>query len=158
MQNEPQNLIISPLPPSNNTLVHFVFAHLVLNAGVTAAAGYELWMCRDGLTDLRLSAGDWGEGTGGVRDRVVVVVGDELDPLLLQHVVLGQGGQEHLLLGCGGIVVVQAGVGVVLVLVLQGLRQVLDLILLRLTGQQWIVRYWCSGQLADVDTNLTALQ
>ena len=111
-------------------------------------------MCRDAWTDLRLAVGDWRE-RACVWDWVVVIVGNKLYTVLLHQVILGQGGQKHLLLGCGGgVVVVHAAV----VVLSHGLRQVLDLILLMMAGQQWIVRYWCSGQLADVNTSLTGLQ
>ena len=89
------------------------------------------------MTYLGLSVGDWREGAGGVWDWVVVIVGNKLYTVLLHKVILGQGGQEHLLLGWGGgVVVVHAGI----VVLSHGLCQVLDLILLMMAGQQWIVR------------------
>ena len=110
-------------------------------------------MYREGWTDLRRSVRDR-RGGAGVRDRIVVIVGNKLDTLLLHQVVLAQGGQGgqgvDLLLGGGGVVVVQGAGCVVLS---QGVWQVLDLVVLAL-----VVAEGSSGQLADVHTNLTGLQ
>ena len=82
---------------------------------------------------------------------------------MLYQVILGQGGQVHLLLGGegggggGGGVVVHVGGGVVLGDRLGEVLEVLVLLSL-VTGQQWIVTERSSGQLADIDTNITGLQ